>query len=60
MDSWRGFRFARFSGENKNELSESFFFGAVPKRNEFPTMEEQCCGIPKGQSARWSKESGLG
>jgi hypothetical protein len=51
-ESYSGFRFARFSGENRNEVSENFFFGAVPNKNELPTMEEQCEGTPKGHSAR--------
>jgi hypothetical protein len=51
-ESCSGFRFARFSGENRKEVSENFFFGPVPKRNELPTMEEQCEGTPKGHSAR--------
>jgi hypothetical protein len=41
VESWRGVRFARFSGEKRKELSESFFLGAVPKRKAFPTMEEE-------------------
>ena len=65
-ESWRGLRLARFSGENRNELSESFFFGAAdPKRNVLPRMaaagEEEWRGMPKGHSAeRWRRLSGLG
>ena len=47
-ESCRGFRFERFSGENKNELSERFFFGAAdPNRTVFPTMEGEWSGMLK-------------
>jgi hypothetical protein len=59
-ETCKGFRLARFSGENRKEVSENFFLGPVPNKNEFPTSEEQCAGTPKGYSARCRRLSGLG
>ena len=60
--SRRGFRFARFSGEKRNALSESFFLGAVGlKRKVFPMTDGLGWGaVAKGPCARWKRASGLG
>jgi len=60
FESCRGFRFARFSGENRNELSEGFFFGVVvPNKKVFPIIEEGDNWIPNGHSASCRRLSGL-
>jgi hypothetical protein len=63
-DSCKGFRLARFSRDNKNELSEVFFFGgaatAPSAKGVFVTREEGWTGMWNGDSERWRRPSGLG
>jgi hypothetical protein len=69
VESRRGLRFARFSGEKKKALSESFFFGRVGlKRKVLPIKAAEAedaedvdvVVVAKGPWARLKRASGLG